>query len=139
MNEIDAAIYSTLNGDATLSALATGGVWRIVAPEGTTGCYVVFQLIGSPEDVRVMGSSGATIQRYRYQIKAIMQGTSAVTPRSAISRVEVILDDAALALTPQSLLVCRRAGSIPDMVEPLENEIVYQHVGAEYIVEVQVS
>ena len=138
MNEIDAAIYSTLSGDATLSALATGGVWRAVAPEGTAGCYIVFQLISSPEDIRVLGT-GASIQRYRYQVKAIMQGTSAVTPRSAISRVEVILDDAALSLTPQSLLVCRRSGSLPDMVEPLENEIIYQHVGAEYVVEVQVS
>ena len=138
MNEIDAAIYSALSGDATLSALATGGVWRAVAPEGTAGCYIVFQLISSPEDVRVMGT-GASVQRYRYQVKAIMQGTSAVTPRSALSRAEVLLDDATLALTPHTLLVCRRRGSLPDMVEPLENEIIYQHVGAEYVVEVQVS
>lgn len=49
MIAIDAALKSLLSGDPQLSALATGGVWRAVAPAGTPEPYCTFQQVGSDE------------------------------------------------------------------------------------------
>lgn len=136
MNEVDAAIYSSLSGDATLTAIATGGVWRMVAPEGTSGTFIVYQLIGALNDSHTF-KTDQRITSLRYQIKAIQKGNSAVDARSAIARVDVLLNDAALSVTPFSLLSCRREAPIPDMLERLNNEEVYQHVGVTYLIEVQ--
>lgn len=137
MNEVDAAIYSTLNGDATLLTSATGGIWRMVAPENTTGVYIVFQLIGAQNDLHTFMTDKRVVS-LRYQIKAIERGYSASTARAAMARIDTLLNDAALSVTPYTLLQCRREAAIPDMLERLDNEEVYQHVGATYIVEVQV-
>ncbi len=137
MNEVDAAIYSTLANDATLSAAATGGIWRMVAPEGTVGVYVVFQLIGAQNDLHTL-QTDRRVESLRYQIKAIERGYSAANARSAMKRVDVLLNDATFSVSPYSLLQCRREAAIPDMLERLDNEEVYQHVGATYLIEVQV-
>lgn len=137
MNEVDAAIYSTLSGDGTLTGIATGGIWRIVAPEGTTGVYVVFQLIGAQNDLHTL-KTDRRVESMRYQIKAIERGYSAANARSAMSRVDVLLNDANLSVTPYTLLQCRREAAIPDMLERLDNEEVYQHVGATYNIEVAI-
>lgn len=136
MNEVDTAIYSTLSGDATLTATATGGVWRMVAPEGTTGVYVVFQLIGAMNDLHTLRTD-RRVEIMRYQIKAIERGYSASNARTAIARIDTLLNDAALAVTGKTLLSCRREAAIPDILERLDNEEVYQHVGATYLIEVQ--
>ena len=137
MNEVDAAIYSTLANDATLTAAATGGVWRMVAPENTVGVYVVFQLIGAQKDLHTL-KTDRRVESLRYQIKAIERGYSASNARTAMKRVDTLLNDANLTVTPYSLLQCRREAAIPDMLERLDNEEVYQHVGATYIIEVEV-
>lgn len=137
MNEVDAAIYSTLTSDSTLTGIATGGVWRMVAPENTVGVYVVFQLIGAQNDMHTFQTDSRVVS-LRYQIKAIERGYSASTARSAIARIDTLLNDAALSVSPYTLLQCRREAAIPDMLERLDNEEVYQHVGATYLIEVQV-
>jgi hypothetical protein len=137
MNEVDAAIYSTLTSDSTLTGIATGGVWRMVAPENTVGVYVVFQLIGAQNDLHTL-KTDRRVESLRYQIKAIERGYSATNARSAMNRINILLNDANLTVTPYNLLQCRREAAIPDMLERLDNEEVYQHVGATYLIEVEV-
>jgi hypothetical protein len=137
MNDLDAAIYSKLSGDATLAASATGGVYRIVAPEGTQGVYIVYQMIGALNDLHTMNPD-KRVAAYRYQVKAIERGYSAATAKTAMDMVDVLLNDGNLSTGGTTLLVCRREAPLPDMVERLDNEEVYQHVGATYLVEVQV-
>jgi hypothetical protein len=136
MNDLDAAIYSKLSADTTLAASAAGGVYRIVAPEGTTGVYIVYQMIGALNDLHTIGTD-RRVAVYRYQIKAIERGYSASTAKTAMERVDALLNDGSLSTGGTTLLVCRREAPIPDIVERLDNEEVYQHVGATYLVEVQ--
>lgn len=136
MNEVDAAVYARLSGDATLSALIPGGVWRMLAPEGTIGAYAVFQLVSAEADQRTLGTSGPAIARLLYQVKVIEKGSSASNAKTALARVDTLLDDYTLSLSPNYLLVSRRESRIPDTVERLDNEEVYQSVGASYRIEV---
>jgi hypothetical protein len=136
VNEVDGALYSRLSGDSTLMALIPGGVWRMVAPEGTTGAYAVFQLVSAEADQRTLGTGGPTISRLLYQVKVIEKGTSAANAKNALDRVNVLLNDYALSLSPDYLLVSRREARIPDTVERFDNEETYQSVGASYRIEV---
>lgn len=136
MKEVDSAIYSRLSADSTLTALIPGGVWRMVAPEGTIGAYAVFQLASATADTRTFGPNGPAIVHLMYQIKVIEKGNSAINVQNALARIDDLLDDYSLSVTPATLLVSRRDLPLPDMMERLDNEEVYQVVGSQFRIEV---
>lgn len=132
MIEIEKMIYSTLSGDATLTGLAPGGVWRGVAPSTTNGTWVVFNLVTELDEytftLRAMLESV-------YQIKAIAPGESALPAWNAAERIESLLTDQPLTIESGRLLMVRRQ-QVVSMTETDGGE-QYQHVGGLYAITVQ--
>jgi len=72
-------LYSTLSGDATLSSLAPGGVYRALAPpQLTTTPYVIFGFMS--------GTDTVTMNAYRIMAELTMQ-VKAVGPASSVAGV----------------------------------------------------
>jgi hypothetical protein len=129
---VETMLYATLHGDATLNALAPGGVWRDVAPANTTGTIVVFSLAAA-DDQYALAHRAYT--EGTYAVKVITPGDSAAPAWTAAERVETLLTDASLTLTGGRVLNCRRRSSI-SMTE-VDNGEQYQHVGGIYTITTQ--
>lgn len=105
MNSTRQAIGQLLDGDATLGALATGGVFfSVVADQDAEMPYVVFHYEGGTEEWALQGNG---IERDRYQVKGI-------SPRADIAedideRCRVLLDNADLG---GDHLFCRREAGV---------------------------
>ena len=125
-------LYATLHGDATLTTLAPGGVWRDVAPPNTTGTVVVFTLAAA-SDTYAFADRAYTDAVYA--VKAITPGESATPAWSAAARVEALLTDAPLTIGSGRVLNCRRQ-SVVSMTE-VDNGEQYQHVGGTYSITTQ--
>lgn len=127
MNEIRRALYSRLNGDATLMALTTGGVHHQVAPQDAAMPVVVFhKQSGRP----VWQFAGAHIQSDLWTVKAVNVGSSANTAEDIAARIDVVLTDAPLAVTGRVLLAVYRESDI-DFPEQ-DGADTYRHVGGVY-------
>ena len=124
---IDAMLMTVLGGDATLSTLAPGGVWRGIAPSGVTGTVVVFSQASGTDDY-VLSKRAFTV--YRYLVKAITPGESSAPANLAADRIDALLNDATPTLTSGTLLYMRRAQTV-SMPEALGGE-TYQHAGGYY-------
>ena len=134
MKSVEQVIYSSLSSDSTLTGLAPGGVWRGVAPTGTTGVWVVFNQI-SETDIYALAHRAYTSSSY--QVKAIAPGESAFPAWSAAERIEELLTDTALVMPTGTLLSCRRT-QVVSMTETDGGE-QYQHAGGIYAIDVQES
>lgn len=129
MNAIDAAIYARLSGDATLTTLAPGGVWRNLAPTGTTGVIVVFTPV-SANDAYTLGQRATT--EHTYLVKAVAPGESNNPASDAAARIDALLTDATITLAAGRVLSIRRS----EIVTMTENDggEMYQHAGGYYII-----
>ncbi len=132
MKPVEQALYSRLSGDATLTGLAPGGVWRGVAPSGTIGTWVVFNHI-SADDVYTL--KARAVVNSVYQVKAIAPGESAAPAWQAAERIEALLTDQALTMPTGRLLMIRRQ-QVVSMTETDGGE-QYQHAGGIYAIMVQ--
>jgi len=126
---IEAALYSKLSGDATLTSLAPGGVWREVAPLGTTGVLVVFQQI-TGLDAYTLAQRATTTSTYL--VKAISPGESATPAWDAATRIDALLTDQPLSLASGSVMSIRRE-RVMTLTETDGGES-YQHAGGYYII-----
>ena len=129
---VEAMLYATLHGDTALMAIADGGVWRDVAPPGTTGTVVVFSLAAADDQYAL---AHRAFTDGIYSIKAITPGESATPAWAAAGRVEALLTDTTLTPTTGHVLNCRRQ-SVISMTE-VDNGDQYQHVGALYTITTQ--
>lgn len=131
MNAVDSGIHTKLTSDnvgaGNLMSLVTG-VFRILAPQEQTPPYVIYQEM-SKVDSYVL--SGRAYQRLIYLLKVIDQNTNAATVETALDRIDVLLNDQTLTLTPYTQMYCRRQGSMPPFVET-DQGVTYQQVGALY-------
>lgn len=92
--EQDAAaqwIYSTLHGDATLQALAPGGigVYEAIAPEGSAFPSIVFQIL-SGHDVMVVGAT-RIFSELVVLVKAIGKQSTFAALAPIVARVDQLL------------------------------------------------
>lgn len=129
MKELEAAIYTKLSGDATLAGLAPGGVWRGVAPLGTTGVIVVFSQVSSLDAYTLAERATTT---HNYLIKAIAPGESATPAWDAAARIDALLTDQPLALSAGSVMSVRRERAMTLTENDGGEE--YQHAGGYYII-----
>jgi hypothetical protein len=129
MKELEAALYAKLAGDATLSGLAPGGVWRGVAPVGTTGVFVAFAQVSGVDAYTLKDRATTT---YNYLIKAIGPGESATPAWNAAARIDALLNDQPLTLSAGSVMSVRRERAMT-MTETDGGE-QYQHAGGYYII-----
>lgn len=129
MKVLEKALYAKLSGDATLSSLAPGGVWRSIAPSGISGVVVVFQQ-ASATDTYALSQRATTTSSYI--VKAIAPGESALPAWNAADRIEALLTDQTLSLDSGNTLSIRR-DTILSQTETDGGEM-YQHAGGIYII-----
>jgi hypothetical protein len=129
---IDAMLATVLGDDTTLTGLAPGGVWRGLAPEGTTGTVVVFSNASGTDNYAF---ADRAFTMYRYLVKAIAPGESSVPANNAASRIDALLSDATPTLTSGSVMSMRREQTV-SMPEAVGGE-TYQHAGGYYLIYAQ--
>lgn len=132
MKAVEQMLYTALSGDATLSGLAPGGVWRGVAPGDASGVVVVFQNMGASDYYALASRAFTTLT---YQVKAIAPGESSAPAWAAAERIEALLTDKPLAIPSGSLMACRRSTIIS--LNETDGGEQYQHVGGLYSISVQ--
>lgn len=127
MDPVRAAIFSALTADATLMTLATQA-YHSVAPQSAAFPLIVFnQASGTP----ILQFQGAHIQNDLWQIKGIARGSSATPAEDIAARVDVVLDNASLAITGRVHLYLRRESDVPTYSEQESGE-TFWHCGSLY-------
>ena len=129
MKQLEAALYAKLSGDATLTTLAPGGVWRGIAPLGTTGVVVVFSQISSIDAYTLADRATST---HNYMVKAIAPGETATPAWDAAARIDALLTDQPMTLSSGSVMSVRRERTMTLTENDGGEE--YQHAGGYYII-----
>ncbi len=130
MRALDAAIRTRLSGDATLVALATGGIHRFVIPDATANPAVVFgQQSGVPEYTHTREA----VKSLLYLVKGVSKSLSPDIAAQIDARCRTLLQDVALTVAGYTTIYCRYDSDI-EFIEEI-NGVVWQHVGALYRVE----
>lgn len=143
-SEIDAALVATLLGDAALMALLPDGVYFDVARPGAQR-FVLVSLVAE-EDVGQFG--GRAYEDALYLVKAVALGTSGADVKTAAARLDALLEDQPLAVTPGSpagvpgyaWMTCHREARVRyTEVDDLDPSIRWQHRGGHYRVQFAVG
>lgn len=123
---LDAALFAVLNVES-LIAVAPGGVFNQLAPEGTTPPYVIFQHASKADDYFAFTKRGAEAV---YIVKAVSRSPWPKEASTIDTQIDTLLQDATLTITGYSRLYCRRESDF-DLRENSDGEI-YQHIGGLY-------
>lgn len=124
MTAFEAAIYAALANDATLAALAPGGVHRDVAPLGTTQRHVIFSW-ATISDRHTLASG---FLEANLIVKAVEQGKDQTNVAAASDRAKTLVE--ALLVSGWNVMEIRREA--PISFAEAEKDRVWQHVGARY-------
>lgn len=132
---VDAALISTLAGDATLTTLAPGGVYREVAPLGVAEPYVIVQLM-SHDDQYLLNKAQA-FEAGTYMVKAVQASTSGSAAQAAADRIQALLHNGSLTITGFRLINLARQERIAYVEIDDVRDRRYQHRGGLYDVLVE--
>lgn len=129
MNPVRGAIYSRLNGDATLATLlgAPGAIYHRTAPQTATFPLVVFSKLSG---VPTRQFARAHIQGDIWLVKGISRGSSASPAEDIAARVDTVLSFAPLAITGYILLAVYRESDVD--YDEIESGETYHHAGSQY-------
>lgn len=127
---LDNGLIAALKADAQLTALAPGGVYRDIAPDGVAEPFVIVTLM-SHHDVPQFGATEA-YQEARYLVKAVGKGTSPTSTESAADRIHAVLQNATLTMSGFSQMGCFREERISYVEADAPSR--YQHRGGIYVV-----
>jgi hypothetical protein len=95
MSALDTAVINALRGDATLTALAPGGVYRDEAPEAAVSAALadpdeVFGVVTLQSAPQMYAFGARAFEECRYLVKFVSPSTSPVTAQSALDRAETV-------------------------------------------------
>ena len=123
---LDKAIFDTLNV-ASLTALATGGVFNSFAHPSVSTPYVVFQAFSKVDEYWAFTKRGAQAV---YMVKAVSESPWPKEAAAIDTQIDALLQDATLTITGFGLVTCRRESDfyLPEEV----GGKVYQHQGGLY-------
>jgi len=128
VNAIDVALVTKL-GDATLAALAPGGIWLTQAPPAMNATHIVYTLATGDNEQQFGGI--AWKERY-YTIEAI--ATTKAAADAAAARIDALLDGGTLTITGQICMKVEAQGDEIKDVEDLNGDTRYYHSGDTYLV-----
>ncbi len=123
---LDKAIYAVLNVSSVTNE-ASGGVFNVMAPQGTDHPYVIFQAVSKVDDYWSYANRGG---ESTYMIKAIDRSPWPKSASDIDTQIDTVMQDASLSITGHSLIYCRRESDIY-LVEDF-NGVIYHHVGGMY-------
>lgn len=111
MNAIGSAIYTALNGDATLTSLGCTAVYHELAPPDATYPFLVHQSVAETDHYTF---GDRAWEEHVWMVRAWDQGRSTVRAHQLMDRVDQVLTDQQLTLPAgvRQLLV-RRTERIP--------------------------
>lgn len=132
---VDIALIGKLSGDATLTTLAPGGVFREVAPQGASEPYVIVQQTDHQDEYLLR--LGQAFERFTYLVKAVHQSSSGTTAQSVADRIHTLLQNGTLSPTNYRLLLLQRDQRIAYVEIDEERDRRYQHRGGLYQVLVE--
>lgn len=127
MKALSTGIYTLLTGDATLMALATGGVHSQRVPQDTAPPYVVFAQQSALDHYAF--TRRAWEERF-YLVRGITKGSNADAADDIAARIDTILNDATLTVAGYANIVCRRVNPIEYTESP--GGVEYHHAGGVY-------
>jgi len=122
---VDKAVYTALNV-AAVTNVASGGVFNMLAPKGTTPPYVVFQAMSKTDDHAFALRGGNAV----YMIKAISKQPWPKEALDVDTEVDTVMEDAVLSITGFNLLSCRREEDI--YLTEDSGGVLWHHVGGLY-------
>ncbi len=129
MNALETAIYLVLQ-DATLLALATGGVFVGMAPEGTTEPYVTISAQDPDRPTKVMGGTDA-YREHLYLVKGVVKVAKTTSKPAACglidARIDTLLDNATLSVSGHTNMATLRESSV--QYPEVTPDAVYWHQG----------
>lgn len=127
-------LYGTLSGDATLMALLAGGLWKYMAPPGSTPDYGLIANQSAPDTNSAIGSR--ILSRMLFQVKFVGPTQDDANLRAAFARADALLQPSGQPLRNQSgTLACFRESSL-QLAEPqLINGVQWVNIGGIYRVE----
>jgi len=127
---VDAALFAVLTGDAALMALVPDGIWRDVAPAGSTRAVTIqFQ---AHEDIE--GFRAPVYETFQYRIVVHILEKSGGDADAAAYRIHTLLQDTVLApIAGYTHMATLRVEPIrtqdPDSGD---NDLRWQLAGADY-------
>lgn len=134
MSAIDLALVNALKGDATLTTLAPGGIFRDVAPEDVVTSAVnnasqVFGIVTLQSAPQWYSFESRAFEELRYLVKFVTRSTSPVGAQSALDRAETVLST--LAVSGFGISCSRREERIA-YVES-DGPVNWQHRGCSWL------
>ena len=131
-SDIDAAIVTKLQSDATLAALLQSGTSVFVdeAPSGATQ-FVIVSLVDEVDEPQF---GGRAFEDALYLVKAVELSTVAVKNiKAAAARIDALLEQGSLTVTGYSLALLRREARIRiTEVDDVDSSIRWAHRGGHY-------
>lgn len=126
MDPIRAALWTLLDADPQLSALATG-IHHRVAPQDAAPPFVTFDKVSSTP---IWSMAGAPIDNELWQVKGVSRGGDAQEAEAIAQRIDTLLTDAPLVVTGRDHLYLRRDSDV-DYGEQ-DGAVTYHHSGGLY-------
>lgn len=128
-----ALLYSTLHADATFMALVSG-IYRYVAPAGTTGRWCILQAQSSTD---TNGGSGVRLlTRMLFQVRITGEMSDSVNIVAAYARADALLQPSGAPLrNTDNTLACFREQAL-DYSEVRQDGVAFMHHGGMYRIEV---
>ncbi len=129
-SDIDTALITKLQNDATLAALMPDGAYIDEAPDGKRQ-FVIVSLIDE-HDEPMFG--GRAFEDGLYLVKAVELSTvTTKNIKAAAARIDALLDNGTLTITGYGLLTMRRESRIRmTEVDSVDSSIRWQHRGGRY-------
>ena len=123
---LDSAVYTVLNVESVVNE-ATGGVFNVLAPQGTAPPYVIFQAMSKTDDYFAFtGRGGSAV----YMVKVIDRSPWPKAASDIDTQIDSVMQDASLSITGHALLMCRREEDFYLVEE--QDGFIYQQVGGLY-------
>jgi hypothetical protein len=130
-------LYLQLSSDPTIAGIVGTRIYANVAPQTvTTYPMVVFQMLGSAEDVRGSGPS-IIWSKLTYLVKAITSGNSATSLQTLVDRIMTVLHTSKGGTADAAIDYCVRKR--PFRMATVENNTQYQHLGGEFEIAVRAA
>lgn len=127
---IDAAILAKLSGDAQLTTLAPGGVFRGTSPQGAAQPFVIVDLVTHQDEWQI--GQASAYESAVYLVKAVQGSTSGAGAQAAADRIDALLNNAALSVAGYDLMLCAREERIAYLEVDDASDHRFQHRGGLY-------
>jgi hypothetical protein len=134
---VEAWMYGKLSGDTTLMALAPGGVFNRLAPEGATYPFVVFSFMAGT--LKLVVGASKLWEQLDYEVVGIdkMQNYAGLVPIA--NRIDALLHAAPTqAITGGTLESCSGRSPVRRDDPPVSG-VVFTHLGFRYDIVAQTT